>query len=184
MSGARAGSIVALASALLLGGCGSDDVEETRVPARSYVTDICDATTTWLDDVQALNEELQAQMEPTSLDVVKDTMLTFFDDAISATDRLLSDVEAAGVPDVPDGEQTARRVSTALGDIRDALTDARGRVEAQPIDPPEEFAAELQATAEQLQVSIEDAAGTLESCEVPELEEAADDVAACDELAA
>ena len=54
---------MALASALLLGGCGSDDVEETRVPARSYVTDICDATTTWLDDVQALNEELQAQIK-------------------------------------------------------------------------------------------------------------------------
>lgn len=187
MRGRRPGWIVALAAAVLLGGCGADDPEgasEERVPPESYVADLCGAITTWMDDVQALNEELQQQLDPTSLDVVKDTTLSFLDDVIAATDRMLSDVEAAGVPDVDDGGEAARRVSTALGDVRDALAAARDRVEGLSNDDPEAFGSELETIGQDLRESLEDTTGTLESFEVPELEEAADDVPACDQLAA
>ena len=131
-----------------------------------------------------MNEELQQQLDPTSLDVVKDTTLTFLDDVITATDRMLSDVDAAGVPDVDDGGVAARRVSTALSDVRDALAGARDRVEGLSNDDPEAFGSELQTIGRDLRESLADTTGTLESFEVPELEEAADDVPACDQLAA
>ena len=188
MRGRRPGSIVALAAAVLLGGCGADDpegaTEGERVPPESYVSDLCGAITTWMDDVQALNEELQDQLDPTSLDVVKDTTLAFLDDVIAATDRMLSDVQAAGVPDVADGGEAARGVSTALGDVREALAGARDRVEGLSNDDPEAFGSELETIGEDLRDSLEDTTSTLESFEVPELEEAADDVPACDQLAA
>lgn len=187
MRGRRPGSIVALAAAVLLGACGADDPPDgasaERVPPRSYVGDLCGAITTWMDDVQTLNDELQ-QLDPTSLDVVKDTTLTFLDDVIAATDRMLSAVEAAGVPDVDDGGEAARRVSTALGAVRAALAGARDRVQGISNEDPKAFGAELQTIGEDLRESLDDTTGTLESFEVPELEEAADDVPACDRLAA
>lgn len=174
-----------LAAAVLLGGCGDDDPDETRVSSRSYVTDVCGAVTTWNDEVQATTQELQRAIgEPTDLDSVKETTVSFLDEVIEATDRMMTDVEAAGVPDVQDGEQVARRVTTALGDVRDALADARDRVEGLSTADPEGFATELQAVSADMQTSLQDTVGTLDSFEVPELEEAADDVAACDELAA
>ena len=178
---------MALTAAVLLGGCGADDPEgpaEERVPPESYVTDLCGAISTWMDDVQALNEDLQEQLDPTSLDAVKDTTLAFLDDVIAATDRMLSDVRTAGVPDVADGGEAARRVSTALGDVRDALAGARDRVEELSNNDPEAFGSELETIGGDLRESLEDTTGTLDSLEVPELEEAADDVPACDQLAA
>ena len=71
-----------------------------------------------MDDVQTLNAELQEQLDPTSLDDVKDTTLAFLDDVIAATDRMLSDVQAAGVPDVTDGGEAlggCRRRSATSG---------------------------------------------------------------------
>jgi hypothetical protein len=186
----RPRTIVAVLAAVLLSGCGSDQPEgadpprETRVPARSYVADLCDAITTWMDDIEARNEELQSGMEPTSLDVVKDTALSFFDDVIASTDRMLTEAEAAGVPDVADGEEAARHVSAALRDMRDALTDARDRVEALSIEDPQAFASELQAIGEDMKVSLDEVTGSLDSFESHELEEAADDVPACERLAA
>jgi len=174
-----------VAVALLLGGCGADDPEETRVSARSYVTDVCGAVTEWNDDVQALTQELQGAMEdPADLETVKETTVTFLDESVAATERMLTDVGAAGIPDVPDGEEAARRVTAALGDVRDVIAAARDRVEGLSTADPEGFATELQAVSSDLQTSLQDVVGTLESFEVPELEEAADDVPACDELAA
>ena len=98
---------------------------------------------------------------------MKDTTLAFLDDVIAATDRMLSDVQAAGVPDVTDGGEAARRVSTALGDVRDALAGARDRVEGLSNDDPEAFGSELATIGEDSRESLEDTTGTLESFEVP-----------------
>ena len=106
-----------------------------------------------VDGRSTLNDELQSNSSPTSLDDVKDTTLAFLDDVIAATDRMLSDVQAAGVPDVTDGGEAARRVSTALGDVRDALAGARDRVEGLSNDDPEAFGSELATIGEDLRES-------------------------------
>ena len=142
-----------------------DGATEERVPPESYVSDLCGAITTWMDDVQTLNDELQEQLDPTSLDDVKDTTLAFLDDVIAATDRMLSDVQAAGVP-TTDGGEAARRVSTALGDVRDALAGARDRVEGLRTTTRRRSGRSSRPSARIAGV-LEDTTGTLESFEVP-----------------
>jgi hypothetical protein len=177
-----------LAAAVLLGACGADEPSVTdapaeTVPAERYVTDLCGSITTWQDDIGTLTEELQSQTnEPASLDVVKETTVAYFDDAITATDALLTDVEGAGVPDVADGEETARRVTTAIDDIRDAMTEGRDRIEGLSTEDPQAFASELRTITNDVGTDLEDVSSELESFQAPELDEIAEDVPACEGL--
>ena len=118
MQFARPRPITWLASVLLLGACGSDGSdgtgsEERRVSAKSYVTDVCGAFTTWRNEVVSLSEDLQSSQEPSSIEVAKNSAVSFFADVVGATDRMVSDVEGAGVPDVARGD--AGRPGGALG---------------------------------------------------------------------
>jgi hypothetical protein len=175
-----------LAAVVVLGACGADGSSETAPPAetvsaQTYVTDLCGSITTWRDNIGALTEELQSHTDdPASLDVVKDTTVAFFDDAITATDALLADVEAAGVPDVADGGETARRVTTAIDDIRDAIAEGRDRVDGLSIEDPQAFASELRTISDDVGADLQDVTSELASFEAPELDEAAEDVPACE----
>ncbi|HEX5937108.1 MAG TPA: hypothetical protein VFZ75_05385 [Actinomycetota bacterium] len=143
---------------------GAETPAQRRVPAEAYVTDV---VTTFRDDVEALSEELQRGEDPSSLDVVKDAALSYFDDVIASTDRMVAEAEAAGVPDVADGEEAARQVSTALGEMRSALTDARDRMDGLSIEGPQAFASELQSISEDMKGSLDEVAGSLDSFEAP-----------------
>ena len=174
--------------AVLLGACGADDPEggdpqAETVPAEAYVTDLCGSITTWMDDIEGLVAELQrVTEEPASLDVVKETTVAFFDDSITATDRLSEQVEAAGVPDVADGEETARQLSTAVDAIRVAMAEGRDRVAGLSIEDPQAFASELQAVTDDVGADLDDVSSDLESFQAPELDEIAENVTACEGL--
>ena len=183
---ARPRPIMWLASVLLLGACGADGSdgtgsEERRVSATSYVTDVCGAFTTWRNEVVSLSEELQSSQEPSSIEAAKNSAVSFFDDVVEATDRMVSDVEGAGVPEVARGDAAAREALSVLRGVRETLVGARERVEALSTDDPEAFSAELRTIGGDLESSFDDIGSTLE---VPELGDVADDVPACRSMAA
>jgi hypothetical protein len=154
------------------------------VPASEYLADVCGAVTSWLADIQTLNERLQQELDRSSVEVLKESTIGFFDDVVVTTDSMIARVEDAGVPDVEGGELAAGQVITALGAARDALQDARDRVAVLETDDGPAFSAELQVIAGEMGVSLSQVATAMDAFGSPVLDAAAAEIPACQELPA
>ena len=176
-----AAAVVALA-AVLLGGCGADRATEGSGSLPSPVSDLCGA----IRDVNGRRPDAERRAagatrpdEPRRREGHHPRVPRRRDRG----DRPDALGRAGRVPDVTDGGEAARRVSTALGDVRDALAGARDRVEGLSNDDPEAFGSEL-ATIGEDRGSPSRTRPARWSPSRSRLEEAADDVPACDQLAA
>lgn len=170
---------VALVSTVVGGlvACGGSDT----VSARDYATDVCGAVKQYTDSIQDRVSEIQSNA-PENPEEGKEVLTTFMDDMISDTDTLISDVEEAGVPDVDDGEQIADEVQSALEQVKSILEDARSQIDDLPTDDPQAFAEGTQELGTSLQESGEEVQSGLEGLQSAELEEASQDIEACQEI--
>ena len=175
---------------LLMGACAGDDggtdgeVETDTVSATEYATGVCGAIAGWVDDIQGLNQDLAANLDPSSIDALKETMVGFLDDVTGATDDVIDEVEAAGIPDVDDGEAAAEAVLSALRDSRAVFEDARDRVQGLSTADPDAFAQELQTLGTDIQSSMSGIGTQLDQFGSPELDEVSRDIPECQEVAA
>jgi len=161
------------------GGSGAE-----AVTAEADATGVCGAIADWVDEIQGLNEDLQANLDPASIDALKDAMVTFLDDVIASTDTVIANVEDAGVPDVEDGEAAAQHLLTGLRDSRGVFQDARDRVEAMPTDDPAAFGEELQTVGTDIQTSMSTIGEDLGRFESPVLDDVSKDIPECEAVAA
>jgi hypothetical protein len=165
------------------GGAGGGGDGET-VSAEAYATGVCGAIVDWVDEIQGLNADLQANLDPSSIDALKDAMVTFLDDVIVSTDTVIAEVEDAGVPDVDDGDAAAQNLLAGLRDSRGVFEGARDRVEAMSTDDPAAFGEELQTVGTDIQTSMSTIGEDLGAFESPELDEVSKDIPECQEVAA
>lgn len=161
------------------GGAGGETVS-----AEAYATGVCGAIADWVDEIQGLNEDLQANLDPSSIDALKDAMVTFLDDVIASTDTVIADVEDVGIPDVDDGAAAAQHLLTGLRDSRGVFEDARDRVEAMPTDDPAAFGEELQTVGTDIQTSMSTIGEDLGRFESPVLDDVSKDIPECEAVAA
>ena len=187
----RMAALVIPLGMLVLGACSGDDEtgtdgegETDTVSATEYATGVCGAIAGWVEDIQGLNQDLQANLDPTSIDALKDAMVGFLEDVTAATDAVIEEVEAAGIPDVEDGQAAADAVLSALSDSRDVFQDAHDRVEGLSTDDPAAFGEELQTLGTDLQSSMSGIGSELDQFASPELDEASKDIPECQEVAA
>ncbi|MGH2640399.1 MAG: hypothetical protein ACRDGO_01735 [Actinomycetota bacterium] len=171
---------------LLAGACSGSDggANGGTVSAEAYATGVCGAIVDWVEEIQGLNADLQANLDPSSIDALKDAMVTFLDDVIASTDTVIADVEDAGVPDVDDGEAAAQNLLAGLRESRDVFESARDRVEAMSTDDPAAFGEELQTVGTDIQTSMSTIGEDLGGFESPELDEVSKDIPECQEVAA
>ncbi len=162
----------------------TDGADGETVSAETYATGVCGAIADWVDEIQALNEDLQANLDPSSIDSLKDAMVTFLDDVIASTDAVIADVDDVGVPDVEDGDAAAQHLLTGLRDSRGVFENARDRVEALSTDDPQAFGEELQTVGTDIQTSMSTIGEDLGQFESPELDEVSKDIPECEEVAA
>lgn len=175
---------------LMTGACSGSDGEsnggagEETVTAEAYATGVCGAIADWVDEIQSLNEDLQADLDPSSIDALKDAMVTFLDDVIASTDTVIADVEDVGIPDVDDGDAAAQHLLTGLRDSRGVFEDARDRVEAMPTDDPVAFGEELQTVGTDIQTSMSTIGEDLGRFESPVLDDVSKEIPECEAVAA
>jgi hypothetical protein len=176
---------------LMLGSCSGDggggtdgEVETDTVSATEYATGVCGAIAGWVDDIQRLNQDLQTNLDPTSIDALKDAMVGFLEDVTAATESVIDEVEAVGIPDVEDGQTAADAVLSALRDSQAVFADARDRVQGLSTADPAAFGEELQTLGADLQSSMSGIGGELDQFASPELDEASKDIPECQEVAA
>ncbi len=142
----------ALVAGVALAGCGGDEGGgggDTSVD--EWAGGVCTAVGTWVTDVQARAADFQSAVsDVTDPAAAKAQLATFADEVIAQTDTMLSGVEAAGEPDVDDGQQLAADLNTGLAAVKPVFEELKTGVAALPTDSPEAFT----AAADQLTTTL------------------------------
>lgn len=197
MSPRGAWRLPAALTVALMGACGGQDAttedggtsagsgDGGSVSAEEYAADLCAAQLAWVDELQTLNQELQEDAtDPESLEQLKEATLGYFDGVVEATEQMVDAAEAAGVPDVADGEEAAGAVIILLEGVRDAVRDARDRLSDLPTDDAQAFSSELLSISSELGTTLGDAASALDSLGSPELDSAMLEIEECQQIPA
>ena len=139
---------LAVALALVAGGCGGGGDEESSepegTPPRQWVTSVCGALDGWQtsleDKAQNLPQEVLQSASPTA---AKQRIGDFLGEVIGETDAMIARVDKAGRPAVDEGRRIAADVHTRLLKVKAAFEAARERVEKVPTNDPLAFQSEL-----------------------------------------
>ncbi len=148
LAGALAATVLAAC------GGGSDSSSETAaattaeaaaaVPADEWAASVCTAVGDWQTELQSSAPDAG---NLTDIESAKQTLGDFLDGASTATDEMVSEVEAAGVPDVENGEEIAQKFQANLAAVGDSFDQAKTDLDALSTDDPTGFAAGLQGIA-------------------------------------
>ena len=165
--------------AVLTGSCGGSD----RVSVPAYETSVCSAVKGYLADTRANSRTAAAAV---SGDPVKGKTLLgdYLDQQIRATDTLVSKLQDAGSPDVPDGDRIAGRIRDAFATAQSGLRKVRSEVEALPTGNVQAFSDAAQKLAEELRQVFDGTGTALDGLKSPELEKAAKANATCQSIGA
>lgn len=174
----------ASAVALVLVACGNGDGgsggDNGTVSPETYAQNLCASMQTYIDDVTALSTDFAAAIDPAaSLDEQKTAVLAFLDDVLEATDRLISSVDDAGVPDIDDGEDVVVAIEETFAEARGILEEARAEVETISVEDPQAFVEQLNAIGQTIQTSLGEIGSSLAAIDAPELNAAVDDDPEC-----
>lgn len=168
--------------ALFISACGDDDDGGGGGSAEvgDYASDICTAFTDWTKAIQERQTELQSGLKPgASPQEGKEALQGFLDDAVSASDQLVEDVEAAGTPDTDNGGEAADALQAAAQGARDQLAEAQEDVANLPTDSPQAFSDAAGKFGNDVRTALEGVGEGLQDIDTPELDKAIDDEEAC-----
>jgi hypothetical protein len=181
--------LTALLVAALAGaaGCGGDSGGSAGAQSpEGWSTDMCTAVGDWVDELQTRSDALgETTSGASGVEDVRTAFVDFLDDAVARTDQMVDEVEAAGHPDVENGEEIADGLLAELRPMQAELEDARDNAEALPDDPTafaqgaQEIGQSMQQVSETASNGIADVGKEFSSAE---LEEAMDAEPACNDL--
>jgi hypothetical protein len=161
------------------GNGGGGDGDGT-VAVGTYAERICANMRSYFDEVTTLSTDFAAEVDAAaSLDKQRNDVLALFDDVLEATDRLISSVDDAGVPDIDNGEEVVVAIDETITEARGVFEDARSEVETISVENPQAFAEQLYAIGETIQTSLDEIGSSLAAIDVPELNAAANDNPDC-----
>ena len=167
--------------ALFISACGDDDDGGGgSADVGDYAADICTAFTDWTKAIQDRQTELQQGLQPgASPEEGKDALAGFLGDAVSASDQLVDDVEAAGTPDTENGDDAANALQDAATGARDKLAEAQDKVADLPTDSPQAFSDAADDFGNDVRSALDGVGDGLQNIDTPELDKAIDDEEAC-----
>ena len=173
--------LLSLLAALFVAACGDDDDDGGgSADVGEYASDICTAFTDWTQAIQDRQTELQEGLQPgASPEEGKEALQGFLDDAVTASDQLVEDVDAAGTPDTENGEDAAGALQGAAEGARDQLAEAQENVADLPTDSPQAFGEAADSFGDDVRTALEGVGDGLQDIDTPELDEAIDEEEAC-----
>lgn len=170
----RRALLTTFAAGLLLGGCGGGGTAPEE-----WAADVCNGLQEYITQVTDVQTDVQNAVSPETTPEEGRTLLgTAFDRMIESTDELIGKIEDAGTPDVEGGEEVADKLVAGLTDVKEALENARPKIDELP-DDPAAFQTEAQALGQEVQTELQGIGDAISAIQAPELEEATQDVEAC-----
>jgi hypothetical protein len=146
-----------LAAGLTIAACsgGSSHSSSASIPASltaaQWASRVCGRVTAWISDVQSSSNDLKsAEKAATSLVQAKTVLLSFLSGAVTSTNSMISGIQSAGVPAVPNGRDLAQRLVSALQEVQTTFVQVQTQARDLPVDNPTTFVAQAQALGSSL----------------------------------
>jgi hypothetical protein len=138
---------VALATALSLAACSggsssggssasgpSPSPSQASVSASRWAGEVCGRITTWVNQLQSSSNSAVSGLSGTNLQQIKSQFVNFLGGAVTSTNTMISGVQAAGAPAVPNGRAIAQGLVSGLQGIQSAFVQAQSQAQALPAD--------------------------------------------------
>jgi hypothetical protein len=148
-----------------------------------YVKAICEAIGPFESDVQSRSSALDLSSITSAADG-KAALVSFLGAITTDTDAAVSQLQAAGTPDVTNGEQIANAIVAAFSQVRDTLRQAENQAQALPTHSAETFKSAATNLGSSIRSSMTMIGGALSNLKSPALESAAKSEPACATLGA
>jgi hypothetical protein len=153
------------------------------VSASEYAKAVCTTMSTYVTDVTDLSNTFASSLDPAAdLAGQRDAVVGFLDDVLTATDELITNLEAAGVPDVDNGQEIVDKIKESFTQAKSVIADAKDQVQNLSLDDPTAFATQLSGIGTAIQDSMTGIGTSLQSLSSPELEQAVTSEPACSSL--
>ncbi len=156
---------------LMLAGCGGGGSSSGVSPA-SYVKGICSSIGPYEKDVAARSSALNLSAITNVADGKK-ALVGFLNAMVSDTDKALSQLKAAGTPNVNNGKAIASGIVGAFTKLRSALSTAAGQANSLPTASPDAFKTAATSLGTTVRDSISSIGGSLNGLKSQALEQAA-----------
>jgi hypothetical protein len=170
-----------LALALLVGtvsaasACGG-----TGVDAKTWAKSVCGALAPWRTEISNLTTQAQQQVgSATTAGETKTRVIALLSGAETSSEKARKGVAGAGVPDVDDGAEIAKRFATSLEKARDAYGHAKTTVSGLPTGDAKTFYANVKTTFDTLGAEYAQSALDTDHVGSKDLQQAFDEVPEC-----
>ena len=164
---------------LLCAGCGSGSGGSSKVSASSYVKSVCSAISPLERDVVTRSSALNSSTA-TNATEAKQTLQGFLNAIEQDSEHAVSQIRAAGTPDISGGKTVSGAIVRTFSELRDAMKVAVTKSQALPTNSASSFnsAAQALTTSGRGSLNSIDASGLSN----PDLEKAASKEPACKSL--
>jgi len=163
---------------------GSTSSSGGTVTPAEYAKSLCSSMQSYVTNVTDLSNNFASSLDPSAdLAGQRDAVVGFLDDVLTATDKLISDLDAAGVPDVDNGQEIVSTIKSAYQQARSAIADAKSQVQGLSLDDPTAFASQLSDIGTAIQSSLGDIGGSLSTLDSQELSQAVASEPSCAAIA-
>lgn len=166
----------ALLAVAAIAGCGSSG---SGVSAGRYMSSVCTAIGPWVSDVSVKTRQLDLSSKASPQDR-KAVTERFLDAVVADSQRAVSQIKAAGTPNINNGKAVAATIVSGFEQLSAAMLQAR----VQAAKLPTSSEAAFNAATQSLSNSVTGSVSQLGSLRNPELEKAAARQAACQQLGA
>jgi hypothetical protein len=174
--------LVALAPVALLAGCGGSS-GSSGVSPKSYVTSVCSAVGPFEKDLLARSNALNVASLKSPAEG-KQALQGFMSAVVTDTDRAISQLKAAGTPNVKNGGAISAAIVSAFNQLKGALVQVQAQTNALPTSSAAAFKAAANSLGASVRTSLSSIGAGLNGLKSPALEKAAKNTPACQKLGA
>ena len=138
------------------GGGGGSGGSSDKVDPKTYVHSVCGAVLSWVNSAKQGSTQLQQVVGVgTSPADAKTALGDYMDSLVQKTQTVLSQLQDAGVPDIPNGESVSSAFIDAFQKIQRAFSQARESIAGLSTTSPAAFRAAAQHLGTTLQASLQ-----------------------------
>jgi hypothetical protein len=149
------------------------------VSAGTYVKSLCQAVVLFKQDVQTRTQRLRSLPKGTSMSNGKKALEGFLSGAVADADAALTKLNAAGTPNVKNGEAAQRTIVGAFTRLKGALAKARAAAASLSTTNAQAFQTGTEKLALAITSSVNQVSPSLSNFQSAELEAAAAKEPAC-----
>jgi len=121
-------ALLALALSFAAAGCGGNSSE-----AEKWANSVCSTVSDWQGTIEQAAQDVQTELQSPSLSTVG-AIETQIQSAVTATQKLSTDLKAIGAPDIDSGSQAKQQVDALASQLQSAVTIAKNTIDALPKD--------------------------------------------------